>query len=232
MIRRFCLAIFTVVACLAARPATAQPVFGDTVIVELDTVYRDVQLGNEGVLVGLRVTEKDSTADPTRLLIYLPPFSGQGLCVELVSENSLYHGRFRYTRYDSAGWQILTIPTQHGDLLRSYRTHRLAALAHLSPTCEGDPGEVLPTGWGAVPRAFLLSLFVNPQLVNEVTAEWRGMRPRLCTELDPSRAVLLRYQCDLPAPPGRPGIRQIRILQHAWGHIPPVIVNFRVPDGP
>jgi hypothetical protein len=217
MIRRLCITCLTFVALLAVRPVAAQPVHQDRGTADRDEYNPNAQLGSTGVYAGLVMAPADPRANPVRLLVYIPPVRADSLCVDLISYDGQYTGRFRFTPPSTSDWFILNLPTQWGRRLREYGTESLAPLAHLAAVCsnEDEKGLSVPAGWGEVPRTLRLRVLVNPQAgADWVFTDWSvpASRPAACQLLDYVPRVAYGYSCDVD-PPASYGASELRIVQ-------------------
>ena len=231
--RRVCLLCSAVLSLVTATSTLSQePVAQDTGVVLYERYSDTVRVGSPSVFVGL-VTAPSGSADPLRLTVFTPPRGADSLCIDLVSDNGWYEGRFGFPRPRSAGRHTVRLPTRLADTLRRYGPHRLAALAYLSRTCSGEQEVILAAGWNPNASPHRLRILLKPTDVEEVHVRPGGTERLFpCTRLREPRQVSFDYTCavDLSAVRGE---HTLSILQRPpiGPRLPPVVVRIWVPDG-
>src|SRR5262245_43363902 len=117
-----------------------------------------------GVTAGASTSE---FAETTTLMVDVPPQGADSiqLCLEMASRDGAYSGTGIYHLASTTGGPYrLDIPTQHAAALRKYHTNEIALLASLAENCERSRSlQVLPIGWGSLPRGSPPIVFVNSQ---------------------------------------------------------------------
>jgi len=226
--------VLSCAALLAAtvRPAHAQPFAADTPVVDLERYTSQVQVGSTGVSVGLMTGSAEPSADPVRLSVYLPPSGADSLCIHLVSRDGRYEGRFRFPRPRHAGRLTLRLPTRQADRLRAYGPERLAALAHVSPTCSLAKELYVLSEWGTTPSPHRLRLLLNPEPAHTVNIEVAGDSiPKPCARIDATGTTAFDHVCVVDVSPAISGEHQLRVLQRYFDRfLAPVPLRVWVPD--
>jgi hypothetical protein len=211
-------------------PALAQrTVAADTGVADYE-YYHPPQVGSHGVFVGLVSATSDRAADPVRLFVYVPPQGADSVCVDLVSRNGYYGGRFRFVRPAAGGMRTLLLPTRFARELRGLGPGRLAPLVHVSPTCSGNREVTLVAGWGEGASARRLRLLLNPGEVVEVRVQAPG-GVSTCARINETATTAYNHACNV-AVSGAGGYVPLTILARTFaGPRQPIRVRLWVPDG-
>lgn len=190
-------------------------------------------VGSPGVFVGMvTAAATGRAADPLRISVYVPPRGGDSLCVDLVSRDGQYDGRFRFPRPRTAGRHTLTLPTVYAGPLRAIGPARLAPMAHVSRKCSDTPELSVPAEWGSAIAPHHLRVLLNPDesLIHAEVRVGNSRRGFPCARISEPDTTTWEYACEVDVSTAR-GESELVIMQQTFGGFPdPVVVRVWVPD--
>lgn len=194
--RRAFLLCTILLAFLVPHTGFAQPVKEDTAVIEYETYSDTVPVASPYVLVGL-MAAFDERADLRRITVFVPPRTPGTLCIDFVSDDGDVEGRAVIAN-PRPGKRTILLTGVLAERLRQYGAGRLAALAHLSQSCSGSRGLVLPAGWGQETSPHQIRVLLNPTGADTVSLGF-GRDSIPCVRLEDPLKVAYEYTCRVNA---------------------------------